>query len=372
MLNAGTSADIIREAHQIYVFKRLPHHLVPYGFKDGIKDSFMLRFALLTVMWIVFCRNLGSGRRQQMFNAFVWGVLGIAAAGLIFAYGLVGNRELSAEILRFYWFRLSDIVVPMGVAFGSVRFCIHYQKEIQSVLVPSFPKVLVMTAIIAAIYFAATYYCFGFFKLTPDANVPWAITLLICFGLFHGLPKSFVIPSATIIFFYLAIAVYAPLTISPKYVDLRTYSGQCRSEPTGPAGKKATKEWQDMCQWIKENTPKTAKFWIPRDGQTFKWHAYRSDIGTWKNIPQDADSIVKWWTSLEELYKGKTAEGVEIEDRLITALLLVKTEKEIAELQRRYGFEYIVCAQGQEMPKHPLLQREYSNAVYCLYRVCPP
>jgi hypothetical protein len=157
----------------------------------------------------------------------------------------------------------------------------------------------------------------------------------------------------------------------PHYADLRTHSGDCRTETKGPNGKGTAAEWQDMCQWIKENTPKTAKFWIPRDGHTFKWYAQRSDVGTWKNIPQDAESIVQWRRAMNELFKYKDAEGKNAEDRLLTTLLNSKTEAEIADLQQKYGFEYILCAQSYEMPTHSTLQKVYENDVYCLYHITP-
>ena len=413
-LDTGTSADILHEAHQIYVFKRLPHHLVPYL----IKESFVLRFALLTVIWILLCRQ--GGTRQRMFNAFVWGTLGIAAVGMIVAYGLPSppkkwnpSAEIlwSAEILRFYWFRLSDIAVPMGVAIGAVRFCLTHPLPKGEGIVKLFPIVLTVSAIIAAIYFMADYLCFGYFKMSPpDQGVPWAITLLICLGLSYfisykvsnrppvgcvgasrpgvgnvlrrtsrlllTLPPSGRQPTTAVCrlpsaVFCLAVAFYAPFTVLPQYADLRTYSGSCRTEAVGPNGKKTGKEWQDMCRWIKENTEPTAKFWIPRNEQTFKWYAQRSDIGTWKNVPQDAESIVQWYRAINELYKYKDAEGKTAEDRLLTTLLNSKTEQEIAALQQKYGFEYILCAQWYEMPKHSTLQMVYENDVYCLYHVLP-
>jgi hypothetical protein len=251
-----------------------------------------------------------------------------------------------------------------------------------------FPQVLSILVIIAAIYFSATYLCFGWFKMTPpDQCVPWAITLLICLGVSycftrrHGdteeqtqrqassVPLCLCVKKNASILLYIALAFYAPLTALPHYADLRTHSGRCRTEMEGPTGKKVGVEWQDMCHWIKENTEPTAKFWIPRDGQTFKWYAQRADIGTWKNVPQDAESVVKWYQSLEELYKYKDAEGKVAVDRLLTTLLNSKTEDEIAALQRKYGFTYILCAQSYEMPKHTTLEIVYENDVYCRYRV---
>jgi len=373
MLNSGVSAEVISKANQIYVFERLPHHLVPYL----IKESFMLRFALLTVIWIVLCRNLGGGRRQRIFNGFVWGTLGLTAIGMILAYSLSGNKELSAAIMRFYWFRLSDIAVPMGVAIGATRYFVQTAdvRRLTADLAGtpvSLQKVLTLCVVIAAIYFTATYLCFVHFGMTPpDQTVPWAITLLICWGL-SLLPSAVCrLPSLTL--FYIAIAFYAPLTVLPKYVDLRTHGAFCRSEPDGTTGKKAgaAAEWQDMCQWVKENTPKTAKFWIPRDEYTFHWHAQRAALGTRKNIPQDAAAIVEWRKSMDDLFRYKNAEGATMTDRLLTSLLNNKTDEQIVELRQHYGFDYIICVQFYEMPKHATLERVYENDVYCLYRVLP-
>jgi hypothetical protein len=218
---------------------------------------------------------------------------------------------------------------------------------------------------IVVIYFAVTSLFFGSWKFTPDPNIAWAITLLICLGVSAAVCR---LPSAVCLI-YIALAFYAPLAALPKYADLRIHSGQCRSDTFGPHGKRTPAEWEDMCQWIKENTPRTAKFWIPRDGMTFKWHAQRSDIGDWKNIPQDAESIVKWSAAMKELYNYKNAEGEKAMDRLITSLVNSKTEEDIVAMQRKYGFDYILCAQSYEMPCHANLEMVYENDVYCLYRV---
>ena len=382
MLNSGVPADVVSRANQIYVFERLPHHLVPYGIvAGGIKISLLWRFTLLTVIWILLCRHLGDGRTQRIFNGFIWGTLGLAAIGMVLAYSLSGNKELSAAILRFYWFRLSDIAVPMGVAIGATWVLLDLLGTIiksegcSIAKSPDVPKILGISVIIAAIYFTTNYLCFVYFRMAPpDQGVSWAITLLVCLGLFYtmrSMPSLRCVPFRFL--FYITIAFYAPLTALPKYVDLRTHAAFCRSEPDGTTGKRAgaAVEWKDMCQWVKENTPKDAKFWIPRDEQTFKWHARRADIGTRKNIPQDAAAIVEWRKSMGDLFGYRNAEGVSMTDRLLTTLLNNKTDEQIAELRQRYGFNYIICAQSYEMPTHSTLKMVYENDLYCLYQVLP-
>lgn len=370
MLDAGTSSEIVRQAHQIYAFDRLPHHLVPYLFKD----SFLLRFGLLSLIWILLCRHTDD-KNQRLLNAFIWGTLALSAVGLFAAYSLASSRELSAEFLRFYWFRLADIALPMGVAIGSVRFCLVRWNTMQSLSIPDFPKVLTYLLFFAIPYFLVDYLYFGYCKFVPDTNVPWALTLLICWSLFCLCRKRLALSAHTLLLFYVIIAFCAPLSVLPNHVHLRTYSGQCRSDPLGPFGVRVIAEWQEICWWIKEFTPHSAKFWIPRDGHTFKWYAQRSDIGTWKNIPQDADSVVKWFQSMNELYCYTDEKGILMVDRLLTTLINSKTEEEIANLQQKYGFEYILCAQSDEeedMPTHSTLKKVFANDVYCLYRVTPP
>ena len=313
-----------------------------------------------------------------MFNGFIWGTLGLAAIGIVLAHFLSENRELSAAILRFYWFRLSDVAVPMGVAIGATRFCIFLLNGIRTMLIPTLPTVLTIVLTAVAIYFTATYLCFVHFAMIPaDQGIPWAITLLICLVIFtlrqYGkrVEDASMFARLTIVLIYIAIAFYAPLTALPRYADLRTHAAFCRAEPDGTSGRRAgaAVEWRDMCQWVKENTEPTAKFWIPRDEYTFNWHAQRAALGTRKNIPQDAAAIVVWWKSMEDLFRYKNDEGKTQTDRLLTTLLNNNTDEQIAELRQQYGFDYIICAQSYQMPEHSTLELVYENDMYALYRV---
>ena len=54
-----------------------------------------------------------------------------------------------------------------------------------------------------------------------------------------------------------------------------------------------------MCQWVQRFTPAESLFLTPTFSQTFKWYAGRAELATWKDIPQDAQSVVEW-TKLRE------------------------------------------------------------------------
>ena len=97
----------------------------------------------------------------------------------------------------------------------------------------------------------------------------------------------------------LALAVVAGLLLAPQL--------RARLEPTFPRADKREKvanyaDWRAACEWIATHTPAEATFLTPRTCQTFKWYSGRSEVATWKDLPQDAESIVAWRQRVEDLY----------------------------------------------------------------------
>jgi len=60
--------------------------------------------------------------------------------------------------------------------------------------------------------------------------------------------------------------------------------------------------WRDACAWIRENTERDALVLAPRSFHTFKWYAGRAEFANWKDVPQDAASLVEWKRRLDRLY----------------------------------------------------------------------
>ena len=133
MLDWGTDAQTVQKARQFYVFERLPHHLV----LSGIRPDFILRMALLGGFWAIlsrFSRNAvahgnvpaeeRSDRPQEAaicrLRAFVLGAVVIGLAGVAIQPLVWLDRAAAAELLRFYWFRLADVALPLGVALEGV------------------------------------------------------------------------------------------------------------------------------------------------------------------------------------------------------------------------------------------------------------
>ncbi|MDR0337949.1 MAG: hypothetical protein LBI18_12755 [Planctomycetaceae bacterium] len=391
LLDYGTSTEIIREARQIYVFDRLSHHLVPYQFPW----TYLVRFVLLTVVWIVICRsNQHQNQRLKRFECFIWGTLILFLIGMAVAYGLQNNRILAAEILRFYWFRLSDVFVPAGIAIGVLRhFLVSVSKVprlLNTALVPnkksgyqflSISGWLVLFGLAFCMYLCFDAAIFGkriyFTNTVAEPAIPWALTLLLCWGLlvfakrFSRNPTNFEpFQVCGLLGLYAAILFYAPFDALKTLGDARTSITYSRVEPGRPY---IAYHWVDACHWIADpnNTPQTTKFWVPREGTTFKWHAQRSDVGTWKNIPQDAKGIVQWQKMIHDLFYYRNENGQLCDDRSLTILLWWKTDKEIEQLRLQYGFEYVLCAAYPELSHHKTFQVVYANELYKVYRISP-
>jgi hypothetical protein len=111
-LNAHASSDVTAEAARLYVFMRLPHHLWPLSFKP----VFVERFALLSCVWVVLAAFVNDAGRTTLVRRFVLAALLIAGTG--WAIALIGADQptWAAKVMRYYWFRLADAAVPLGVA----------------------------------------------------------------------------------------------------------------------------------------------------------------------------------------------------------------------------------------------------------------
>ncbi|HYO26484.1 MAG TPA: DUF6798 domain-containing protein, partial [Lacipirellulaceae bacterium] len=72
--------------------------------------------------------------------------------------------------------------------------------------------------------------------------------------------------------------------------------------PPGVARMEHPEAWIATCQWIAAHAPPDAVCLIPRHAQSFKWYAQRADVGNWKDVPQDAASVVAWRQRMADLF----------------------------------------------------------------------
>lgn len=407
LLNRGAEADIIRQANETYVYLRLHHHLVP----SMLPWALPVRFLLFTAVWLAATRLLFREHRKSpgdrhdktpdtfapyaILTRFVFGAILLATVGF-FIDALLGcrfqNKPLAAGLLRFYWFRTSDWAVPAGAAFVGLLLIQKYAplRALAAVLsrsrkLPGTPSVSVFRATLPwiagrlflvafAAYLLIDYACFGLnfsWDKTPDKAVPWCGVLLLFFVaalLFPRRGKAFRLELGLV----LAVLMFVfPAVKFSELGDLRTRFAYSRIEPAHPI---VAYYWHDACSWIREHTPREAVFLVPRQAATFKWNTRRSDVANWKDVPQDAEGIVRWRETVEELYSRTDEDGKRTWDSL-PARLWRMDDAELLALRDKYDFDYVVCRATIDPfrggGRKPSLKMVYNNQWYAVYRVAP-
>ena len=123
--------------------------------------------------------------------------------------------------------------------------------------------------------------------------------------------------------------------------ELAAMSAKRWQDPTPPGAAKLehVAAWQDACGWIRDHAPADAVFLVPRAGQSFKWYAARADVANWKDVPQDAASVVAWRRRVTDLFPTVERDGashiLDSPERLGTV--------RVRELARRYGASHVIA-----------------------------
>ncbi len=170
LLTWGVSPEVVAESSRIYVFDRLPHHLAPLTLPTSeVKRRLIGHAALLTVfaglaaiLWRMRVRaereSQRSDRSQFMpyralrrIELFALGAACLAAIGFSIELSLASQPELAAKLLRYYWFRLTDVAAAMAVALQlTVLVAIAFERR------SLFAKPALIAAIVAAAWYPAT------------------------------------------------------------------------------------------------------------------------------------------------------------------------------------------------------------------------
>lgn len=125
VMNEGLSAELRAQANIIYVYYRLPHHLVPSAFGW----LFWARGIALVLVWLTFVCMMRGGEKQRVLSGFVGGAIAIALAGVMITVLTPFGSAVQASLLRWYWFRLADAVVPLGVALLATALAVQLAQR---------------------------------------------------------------------------------------------------------------------------------------------------------------------------------------------------------------------------------------------------
>ena len=309
--------EILREAHRIYTFERLAHHLVPGCFRP--EDA--TRFLILTGLYLGASFLWRGTEAWQRIHRFVLGSLVIALCGWMLAWTVTIWPEFAAAVLRYYWFRLSDVAVPLGAALwiGMVAS--------NRIAVPGpFRAALVTLGTVGCVFHLSSYV-----PVRTQATLP-----------------------------------------RTEWTDVMWSTWQSGQTAImwsiwqeDPIARREFRQWREVCQWISANTPADARFLTPLTKSTFKWYAGRSEVVTWKEIPQDAWSIVAWWAKLKDIYLINDPIRGEWWARNATDL----GEARLSDLAQKYQFEYILTQRTPPLNFEPVFCRPDND--YVVYRVGP-
>lgn len=226
-LGAGATAADRAAATRIYVVERLHHHLLPRAFPEPL----VIRHLLAILAWVLLDRAAPATVERSRLTAFTVASLAVSAAGC--AIGLIETwaPDPAFGLLRFYWFRLADVVVPLALAVNAAAVLADDATCRRTL--PGRPAVV--------------------------RGLVWLVLVVDVAGQSRHWPlpgRAGLVPRAD------------------TKVD--------------PAA------WADICDWVRDHTPDTAVFLTPRGAASFTWRTGRREVVAWKNSPQDAVSLLEW------------------------------------------------------------------------------
>jgi len=319
-LEHGVAGQVAAEASRIQVFERLSHHLDI----DAMASWHKYRFCILLVTWIVLAWHTSSNRGLRRVNLVVCGAIVIAAGGIFIHKGLeaycqVHGRTtdqfhlIAAPFLRYYWYRMSDSLLPVGAALSCVECLRKYgRNHVQH----------------------ARVLCAG-----VVAVVVWSWVEMVVIAHNAGIPRAVSQPLPN------HVLLGATLAMSD---DSYVADGEGYYNEGAVTHYKWYTDWQTVCKWIKSHTPNDALFLTPRHQQSFKWYAERAEVATWKDMPQDARSVVLWRRRLEEFYPKHMSR--------VSSEIQALDDAELLDKARKFRVQYILVDRSAFNRALPLRQ----------------
>jgi hypothetical protein len=314
-------------AAKIHVHLRLAHHLNPRGFTlyRVLSASACLGLcSWATWLWLkhqqpfqpnrsgmlVRLREIVLDRPLGKLVLITWLSVLIALVGWgIDTLGVLTGREvLAARLLRFYWFRWSDVAIPLITS-------------------------LLLATTVTRLSFAGDGRSLKHLTAVGNRWIGAALMLTVVFVGAHWYHEQ-------------------QQQVSPADRLMMDHPGPAMSDQlTDPATKLPQRmvDWLAVCDWIKHNSPANSLWFTPQQQQTFKWYAGRAEVISWKDVPQNSSAILEWYRRIERCAPRRRAT-----DGRVRAW---KTE-ELIELARVYRFNWVLVDRSfQDVP--PLLELKY-------------
>ena len=323
-MSAATDPVDAIAAAKYYTYSRIAHHLMPSSFPA----QWYVRHGVIVVVTFAAAWPL---RRDRRFAPLFWLAVGscaIALGGLILGMLPRFAPDLGAQLLRFYWFRATDSITPLTLGLA-IAVCLRSESWLRE---PAREP-----AAAAEDHADDGQEPSGLRRASSLLIIGTAVALL---GISTWRNLRYGIP------------------VSTRF-DTVTY----RSQESIAAQQQAYRDWVAVCRWVDQSLPADEILITPRHQYTFKWYAQRAEVVNWKDVPQDADSLVQWYRRFFEIYPR----------RLGTVRVTIRYP-ELRRFREQYGARFMIVDRRVVGPNLPLVlvypQREAeTNATYAVYRL---
>ncbi|QDT13142.1 DUF6798 domain-containing protein [Stieleria marina] len=344
-LTIGVPREDTVAAAEIYSYFRIKHHLLPADFQIWWFVRHGILIALTVMLYTLTLKSASAipdSQRQQL-RLLLWFTMGavlIAFAGLVVGSLPAYAPELAAKLLRYYWFRLTDAIVPLMLAILAAsavyRQPIFFCKPADSA----------STDAASAIKSPTNGASKNGPPITPKPS-HWGNT------------GSWLVLLASATFFAMSTIKRSHLGIPPSASHKLLGWAPDATVQQQRAG---FADWLAVCDWVRESTAKDEVLLTPRHQQSFKWYAERAEIVNWKDVPQDAESLLEWDHRFADVFPRRLGR--------------VRVTIKYADLKRyrdKYGVRFMVVDRRITGPNLPLVQLypvgKEINATYAVYEL---
>ncbi|MDB4759630.1 hypothetical protein OAG34_00305 [bacterium] len=242
-MSLGADSGQAAMAARIYSYFRIKHHLLPADFYL----AWYLRFGALVLMMVGGFAIYGKRVEAiRILGWFVSATVGISVVGLLLGFLPSYAPDLAAKLLRYYWFRLADAMVPLMVAVLVVRMVLDQRHRI---------RLIGLAGLLLAVVL-----CGNSVWRSASRAVPPAVSNDLL-GIEAGASAE---------------------------VQQQVYA-----------------DWLNVCRWARSSSGEQEVFLTPRNQQTFKWFAGRAEVVNWKDVPQNPSALLEWYERFKEVYPSR-------------------------------------------------------------------
>lgn len=291
-LTLGATSEASLIAAKIYSYVRIRHHLLPSDFPW----HWFARHAVLVGALILWWRHGPSDGKQRRLIWIGLGALAITIGGLLVGALPALAPDLAARLLRYYWFRLGDAVVPLVLALGVMHLLFISERN------------------------------------ALDRKTIFGLRgiALVALGLFVWSS-------------YERLRIGVPPSVSHRLLGW--------DADASPAQQRQTfADWLAVCDWIRVATPDDEVFLTPRHQQTFKWYADRAEVVNWKDVPQDAASLLRWQERFDDVFPRQLGSVP------LSAMRVPINYGKLREYRRRYGVRFMLVDNRIATDQLPLVK----------------